>query len=89
MTLLPDIDDDPDITHALRSLADLMRARLKPHRADLAAMAVIWLASDDKGHSASCFLSHDPGPDALEHMADCLLGHDDFETTDLIIPRAS
>ncbi len=80
-TTLPDIGLDPDVLAAVRSLSKLCEDKMAACGAELGTMAVVWIAVEPEGNSASCLLMNDPGPDALEHMADCILGIDDeFQT---------
>jgi hypothetical protein len=84
---LPDLGTDPEILNACGHLATLARARLSDQGADLGCMALVWIVTDAEGNSASCLLSHDPGPEALEHMAECLLGQgDEWEQIPVNLP---
>lgn len=88
-TPLPDIGEDPQILNLAQQLTQTARALLQAQGADLGCMAVVWIATEDAGNSASCLLSHDPGPEALDHMADCIRGDGDEWEFSAITPTAT
>lgn len=84
---LPNIGENPDILRLAQQLGQTARALLQAQGADLGCMAIVWIATEPEGNSASALLSNDPGPDALEHMAECLMGlGDEWESGPVIEP---
>lgn len=85
---LPDLSTDDAMIAAVVTLSTLTDQKLRAVGAELGVMAVVWIAVDPIGNSASCIIGGDASAEALQHMADCILG-EGYDDIDVTPPRAN